>query len=204
MRAFLHSRVLVVHVILAGAIACAPDERDGPAGDTLAARDSAPGVVDTAPATTATAVAALLTDENVFALLDTSLASMLRASRLAQSKATNTSVKELASSTLTDLAVTRRAITTTVERLNVAPVLPEREIVNEHRQALAALNARSGAEFDRAYLDFELAVREDLIEEIDDALKGEVRRDAVRTLLEQTRAHLQSGRAEAEQLKARL
>ncbi|HJU65490.1 MAG TPA: DUF4142 domain-containing protein, partial [Gemmatimonadaceae bacterium] len=179
MRFILHGRAIGAALVLLAA--CSPADREEVAGDTLASRDSAAGVVDTAPATAATAVAALLADENVFALLDTALASVLQASTLAQRKAANSSVKELASSTLTDLAVTRRAIATTAERLNVAPVLPERDVLVEHRQALATLQTKSGAEFDRAYLDFEVAVRADLIEEIDDALGGEVRRDAVRT-----------------------
>ncbi len=58
-------------------------DRRTPQVDTSAGRV---GVIDSAPASVATTVAAMLTDENVFALLDTAYSAMIATDRLAQSK----------------------------------------------------------------------------------------------------------------------
>ena len=73
--------------------ACAGNGDDTNAAVTA---DSAAGVVDSAPATTATTVAALLTDENVLALLDTAYAVMIEMDRLAQRTSANAEISAFA------------------------------------------------------------------------------------------------------------
>ena len=79
------SRSVTLRALVAGAscalIACG--DRRTPQTDTSAGQV---GVIDSAPASVATAVAAMLTDENVFALLDTAFAAMIATDRMAQGK----------------------------------------------------------------------------------------------------------------------
>ncbi|HEX6048922.1 MAG TPA: DUF4142 domain-containing protein [Gemmatimonadaceae bacterium] len=192
---------MAVRVLLAWAVvvsACGGD-RDVPQVDTSA---GSVGVVDSAPGATAATVAAILTDENVFALLDTALATVIATDRLAQEK-TDGAVNAFAAKAVSENAVTRNAVKTTSERLNIAPVLPDRDVIRDHAQAMSDLQGRTGADFTRAYLDRAIQVRKDLIDEIDDALEsGGVRQEPVRKFLSDVRVNLDASRKAAEDLRA--
>ena len=170
-----------------GVAACGRDDRV-PAPGT---RDTAAGVVDSAPASVATGVAAILTDQNVFALLDTTYAAMLEADRLAQEKATNPQLKAFVDRAVTEHALARRQIATLTDRLDVAPVLPDGEVLAEHREAMQALRARTGRDFDRAFLEHAIEARKTLLGEVDDAL-GSERQESVDKFLRQLRSTLEA------------
>jgi len=161
------------------------------------------GVIDSAPASVASTVAAMLTDENVFALLDTAFAAMIATDRMAQGK-TDGAVNEFAGKAVSENAVTRNGIKATADRLNIAPVLPDRDVVKDQAEAMRDLESRTGAEFSRAYLDRAIEVRKDLIDEVDDALEsGGVRQEPVRKFLSEVRVSLDAARKAAEDLRAK-
>ena len=192
-------RVLVVPATLASVWACGGD-REVPQVDTSA---GAVGVVDSAPASAAGVIAAILTDENVFALLDTAYAAVIATDRLAQEK-TDGAVNEFAAKAVSENAVTRSGVKATAERLNIAPVLPDRDVIRDHAQTMSDLQSRTGADFTRAYLDRAIQVRKDLIDEIDDALEsGGVRQEPVRKFLSDVRVSLDASRKAAEDLRAK-
>ena len=168
--------------------ACDRTEEDR--GVTIA--DTAAGVVDTAPATTARSVAALLSDENILALLDTTYDAMLEADQLAMDRTDNEQVRQFASRAVTQNAASRRAVIATVQRLGVAPVLPDMDPVEGHADAMALMRQRAGSMFDEVYVDQAAETRKELIEEIDDALGVETRPDAVKELLRQLKAQLEA------------
>jgi putative membrane protein len=175
------------------AVACGGDRRT-PKVDTSAGNV---GVIDSAPAAVAATVAAVLTDENVFALLDTAYAAMIATDRLAQQKSTG-AVNDFATKAVSENAVTRSGIKATAERLNIAPVLPDRDVIRDQAEAMRDLGSKSGADFDRAYLDRVIQVRKDLMDEIDDALEdGGVRQEPVRKFLSEVRVNLDAARRKA-------
>jgi predicted outer membrane protein len=179
--------------------ACGGDQRV-PQTDTSAGQV---GVIDSAPASVATTVAAMLTDENVFALLDTAFAAMIATDRMAQGP-TDGAVNEFAGKSVSENAVTRNGIKATADRLNIAPVLPDRDVVKDQAEAMRDLESRTGAEFSRAYLDRAIEVRKDLIDEVDDALEsGGVRQEPVRKFLSEVRVSLDAARKAAEDLRAK-
>ena len=195
------SRAIAFRVLLASSVvvsACGGD-RDVPQVDTSA---GSVGVVDSAPAATAATVAAIITDENVFALLDTAFAAMIATDRLAQEK-TDGAVNAFAAKAVSENALTRSGIKATAERLNIAPVLPDRDVIRDHAQTMSDLQSRTGADFRRAYLDRAIQVRKDLIDEVDDALEsGGVRQEPVRKFLSDVRVNLDASRKAAEDLRA--
>jgi len=183
---------------LSAAVACGGDRRAKV--DTSQGRV---GVIDSAPAAVATTVAAVLTDENVLALLDTAYAAMIATDRLAEGK-TDGAVNQFAAKAVSENAVTRSGIKSTADRLNIAPVLPDRDVIRDQAEAMRDLQSRSGAEFNRAYLDRVIQVRKDLMDEIDDALEdGGVRQEALRKFLSDVRVSLDAERAAAEDLRAK-
>ena len=190
---------LLAAALVAASVACSRGDRP-PQPDTSAGQV---GVIDSAPASVATTVAAMITDENVFALLDTAFAAMIATDRLAQNK-TEGAMNQFASKSVSENAVTRSGIKSTAERLNIAPVLPDRDVIRDQADAMRDLEARSGADFNRAYLDRVIQVRKDLIDEIDDALeKGGVRQEPVRKFLSEVRVNLDAARTAAEDLRAK-
>ena len=192
-------RILATFTVAVVAAACSRGDDRTPQADTAAGQV---GVIDSAPASVATTVAAVLTDENVFALLDTAFAAMIATDRLAQGK-TQGAVNEFASKGVSENAVTRSGIKSTAERLNIAPVLPDRDVVSDQAEVTRDLQSKSGADFNRAYLDRVIQVRKDLIDEIDDALEnGGVRQEPVRKFLSEVRVSLDTARKAAEDLRA--
>jgi len=181
------------------AVACGGDRRT-PKADTSA---GSVGTIDSASASVAPTVAAVLTDENVFALLDTAFSAMIATDRLAQRKTTG-AVNDFASRAVSENAVTKRGIKDVADRLNIAPVLPDRDVIRDQPEAMRDLESRSGADFNRAYLDNVIQVRKDLMDEIDDALEdGGVRQEPVRKFLSDVRVNLDAGRKAAEDLRSK-
>jgi putative membrane protein len=181
------------------AAACGGDRRT-PKVDTSAGKV---GIIDSAPATVATSVAAMLTDENVFALLDTAYSAIIATDQLAQRK-TNGTVNQFAAKAVSENAVTRSGIKATADRLNIAPVLPDRDVIRDQPATMRDLQAKSGADFTRAYLDRVIQTRKDLMDEIDDALEsGGVRQESVRKFLSEVRLRLDAERKSAEDLRSK-
>ena len=196
------SRSVTLRVLIVGAsyalTACG--DRRAPQTDTSAGQV---GVIDSAPAAVATTVAAMLTDENVFALLDTAFAAMIATDRMAQGK-TDGAVNEFAAKSVSENAVTRSGIKSTADRLNIAPVLPDRDVVKDQAEAMRDLESKAGVDFNRAYLDRAIEVRKQLIDEVDDALEsGGVRQEPVRKFLSEVRVSLDAARKVAEDLRAK-
>ena len=192
-------RALAFLVVSSAAMACGGDRRT-PKVDTSA---GGVGVIDSAPASVATTVAAVLTDENVFALLDTAFAAMISTDVLAQKKSSG-AVNDFAAKGVSENAVTRSGIKSTAERLNIAPVLPDRDVIRDQAEVMRDLESKSGADFNRAYLDRVIQVRKDLMDEIDDALEdGGVRQEPVRKFLSEVRVNLDVARKAAEDLRSK-
>ena len=165
--------------------------------------DTAAGVVDTAPATTARSVAAILTDENILALLDTTYDAMLEADQLAMDRTDNERVRQFASRAVTQNAASRRAVIATVQRLGVAPALPDTDPIEGHADAMALMRQRAGSDFDEIYVDQGVETRKELIDEIDDALGVEARPAPVKELLNQLKTQLEADVKALEGLKSK-
>jgi predicted outer membrane protein len=177
--------------------ACDRTEEDR--GVTVA--DTAAGVVDTAPAATALSVAAILSDENILALLDTTYDAMLEADQLAMDRTDNEQVRQFASRAVTQNAASRRAVVATVQRLGVAPVLPDADPIEGHADAMALMRQRAGSMFDEVYVDQAAETRKELISQIEGALGVEGRPDAVKQLLAELKTQLEADVKALEGLK---
>ena len=186
----LQSDGLALTLALVAALVMVACDKTEERGGTVA--DTAAGVVDTAPATTARSVAVILTDENILALLDTTYDAMLESDQLALDRTDNEQVRQFASRAVTQNAASRRAIIATVQRLGVSPVLTDDDPIEGHADAMALMRQRAGSVFDEAYLDQATETRKELIDEIDDALKVESRPEPVKQLLSQLKTQLEA------------
>ena len=181
---------LALELVITSAFLLGACDRTEEDQGTLA--DTSAGVVDTAPATTARSVAVILTDENILALLDTTYDAMLEADQLAMDRTDNEQVRQFASRAVTQNAASRRAVIATVQRLGVAPVLPDSDPIEGHGDAMALMRQRAGSDFDEIYVDQAVETRKELIDEIEDALGVETRPDAVKQLLGELKTQLEA------------
>ena len=191
---------LALVLAVAIAVACGRDDTTVAGDRTIA--DTAAGVVDTAPATTARSVAALLSDENILALLDTTYDAMLEADQLAQDRTDNEQIRSFASASVTQNAVAHRAIIATIQRSGVAPVLPDDDPIEGHGYAMAYLRQRAGPDFDEGYLEHATEMRKELMSEIDEALGQEGHAAAVKQTMSELKTQLEADVKKLEALKS--
>ena len=167
--------------------------------------ESAGGAVDSAKSGALTSVAALLSDANIFALLDTAYGVMIQADTLAQQKATNPQLKQFATHAVSANALTRRSVVATADRLRIAPVLPDRKELKDEQQAVNELRAKAGADFDKAFLDRAIEMRKDLSDQVDRALSGNgVQQEEARKFLRQLKSDLDAERKTLENLRSKI
>ena len=118
------------------------------------------------------------------------------AGKLALSKAHSKDVKEFAQRMITDHSAVNKAATELVERLNVTPEPnPTSESLQKGgNENLAKLKTLSGAAFDKAYIDHEVAYHEAVLSALDKTLIPSAQNAELKALLVKVRpafvAHL--------------
>jgi putative membrane protein len=125
-----------------------------------------------APATTE------LTDANIVALLDHANAADSTAGALAATKATNAGVKQFAKLMMSEHHALRKAGQDLAKQLKVTPEPPANDPVTPlaQQEAQALQSAPKGAQFDRTYIDQEVAAHQavlDLANKAHDQAKNE-------------------------------
>ncbi|MGQ0714640.1 MAG: DUF4142 domain-containing protein [Gemmatimonadaceae bacterium] len=183
------------------AVACGRDDTTVAGDRSLTVADTAAGVVDSAPGATARSIAAILSDENILALLDTTYDAMLEADQLAQDRTDNEQIRSFASASVTQNAVARRAIIATIQRTSVAPVLPDDDPIEGHANAIAYLRQHAGADFDEAYIEHAAEMRKELLDEIEEALEQEGHSDALKQTMAELKTQLDADIKKLEGLK---
>jgi len=171
-------------------------------GKPLVIDSSGGGVADRDPNTTANTVMALLTDANVFAVLDTSYAMIIAVDSIGQANARDERVRQFAQRAISQNALARSGIRSTADRLNLAPALPSNHVVRDRQRDIAELRGAKGADFDENYLERVIESRKDMIDDIDDALGGKgIQQSASREFLREVRANLDADRRQAKELE---
>ena len=171
---------------VAALVACGQGE---PHGRTVI--DTAGGAVADSSRNIAQTVAAVLTDENVIALMDSSYAAAIRMDTLAQTKASSAQLKAFVTKEIPEHNLILRASKDLTDRLRVSPVLPDKDPLIAYRDAMKNLSGKSGTDWDRTYLDGEIKMHEELLDEVNDGLHGR-QTEAVKTFLEQVRANIET------------
>jgi putative membrane protein len=202
-------KVLVRYAVLAAAVtlgACGEREGNGRASGTM--DRSTPG--DTAPVRVADgenrpADEAALTDVNIVALLDEANKADSAAGALAFKKATNPEVKNFAKLMMGEHHALRAQGQQLAQRLNLTPQPPANDPVQALAQAeMAALQAApKGPEFDRTYMEQEVAAHKavlDLAKKAHDQADNE----ELKKLIEQAQPVIEKHLDMAEDLQKKL
>ena len=136
------------------------------------------------------------TDPQIAAIVVTANQVDIDAGKLAKTKAHSADVKQFAQLMITDHTGVNKAATALVQKLNVTP---EQNPTSESLQKggddnLAALKKLSGAAFDKAYIDHEVAYHEAVLDAMDKTLIPSAQNAELKALLVKVRpafvAHL--------------
>jgi putative membrane protein len=202
------NRILRYTTIAAAAIAisslaaCQPRERGDAASGAAAAGDTGAMATDTAPGAPD---AAALTEPNIVALLDEANQADSAAGAYALTKATNPDVKAFARLMMGEHHALRIQGQQLAQKLNVTPQPPANDPVQAAAQSeMAALEAApKGAEFDRIYIEQEVAIHKavlDLAEKAHDATQNE----ELKALIERAKPVIEKHRDRAEEIQKKL
>jgi putative membrane protein len=147
-------------------------------------------------ATTAWAQGAGPTDPQIAAIVVTANQVDIDAGKLAKSKAQSPEVKEFAQRMITDHGGVNKSATELVQKLHVTPEpnATSASLKQGGDENLAKLKALSGAAFDKAYIDHEVAYHEAVISAMDKTLIPSAQNAELKALLVKVRpafvAHL--------------
>ena len=199
----LSRRALVPAAWLAvlGFAACG--ERD----QSVAARDTAmAGAESGMSADTAAADAgATLSDPNIVALLDQANMADSSAGALASTKATNKAVKDFARRMMSEHHALRKQGQQLAKQLNVTPAPPAsnplQPLVESEMTALKS--TPKGPEFDRVYIEQEIAAHKAVLDLAEDA-HGQAQNEQLKALIEQARPVIQKHLDQAEEIQDQL
>jgi hypothetical protein len=128
------------------------------------------GFVDTAPSKVAPAVAAALSDDNVLALLDTSLQASVELSGLAASHASDPRVRALAQSTMRSHEALVAVNADLARSIGASTTISDLGPLEGHHQMMERLRMLDGPRFDAAYLEYFVDLDENVLEEVNEEL----------------------------------
>jgi putative membrane protein len=188
------NRIVAVAVALTLTAAC------GGSGGDEQASSAADSAVVPPPAQTAAPAQPAVTDPQIAAIVVAANDVDIRAGELARERSTNAGVKAFAERMITDHTGVNKAATDLVTRLGVTPEpnATSQKLTADGEQARTALQGQTGAAFDRAYVDGEVAYHQAVLDAIDQTLIPNAQNAELKALLEQTRpavaAHLDHAR----------
>jgi len=142
------------------------------------------------------------TDAQILALLEVANLSDIETGQLGQMKSSNSRVQQYGHRMVQEHTAMLNAGAETALHLSVVPEKPPEAklMMNEHKQQLNELADKTGAEFDRAYLEHEVKMHQRVLQKIDLALQ-ESEHAEVKQLLEKSRKQVETHLKAAQDLK---
>lgn len=196
------NRIVAVTAALLLAAACGDSD-----ADTQATADSAAApVAEAAPASAPSAPASTVTDPQIAAIVVAANDVDIAAGELAKQRGTDPRVKEFAQRMITDHTGVNKAATDLVTRLGVTPEpnATSQKLTSDGEASRTTLQGQSGAAFDKAYVDQEVAYHQAVLDAIDQTLIPNAQNAELKALLEQTRPAVAAHLDHAKQLQTQL
>lgn len=166
----------------------------------LVATPAGPGVPHQAPAQAA------LTDANIIAIFDAANTYDIETASLASKKGHSKEVRAVGASLVHDHTGVRQQGRDLAKKLGVTPVAPAvNPFAAQHAKALTELRAATGAAFDKAFLDHEIAYHQAVIDAVTATLLPAIQNAELKAFVQKVapafQAHLDMCKATRTQLK---
>lgn len=127
-----------------------------------------------------------LDDATIFAIFDQTNTADVWAGRIAVKKAHSQEVRELGKMVATDHEAVQQSWRDLAKKLGVVPAPPANDTsAQKLAQSVALLQSKSGPEFDRVYLEHEIAFHGSVIDAIKSKLLPAIQNDEFRALVTQ-------------------
>jgi putative membrane protein len=146
-----------------------------------------------------------LSDANIVSLLTIANQSDIEGGQLAEFKAGRREVRSYGTHMISDHGSMLRQGNQLSKQLMINPVRPAlgQQMLSEHEKSIETLKKKSGEEFDRAYIEYEIRMHQKVIRLIEEAMQA-VDNPQLRTLLEQSRPTLKDHLEQAQNVKRSL
>jgi putative membrane protein len=146
-----------------------------------------------------------LTDANIIAIFDAANTYDIETGMLAEKKGASKEVRGVAASLVRDHQAVRQQGRALAKKLGVTPQAPAvNPLAEQHAKALAELTSKSGAAFDRAFLDHEIAYHQAVIDAVTKTLLPAIQNAELKAFVETIapafQAHLDMCKAAKAQL----
>ncbi|HEX2189395.1 MAG TPA: DUF4142 domain-containing protein [Longimicrobiaceae bacterium] len=190
--------------LLAAAVLLAACGTDEPSDERAATTtDATSAAAAPAPDTAGTTA---VTDPQIADIVVAANDEDIRTGELARTRAADPRVREFAERMVTDHAGVNQAASDLVARLGVTPEPSptSTELREGGRKTRETLQGKTGAEFDRAYIDHEVAYHQAVLDAIDRTLVPGAQNAELKALLQQTRPAIDAHLQHAKQIQASL
>ena len=179
----------VLCIAMLAAIGCAKAENEDDAAVQDTAAQAAPAPAPAGPS-----------DAEIAHIVVTANTIDIDAGQLAKGKAANKEVVAFAQQMITDHTGVNKLATDLAQKLNVTPAdnATSQSLKGGANDAMQSLQTKSGADFDRAYMEREVAFHQQVLDALDQTLIPGAQNAELKALLEQTRpaiaGHLEMAR----------
>lgn len=145
-----------------------------------------------------------LTDDQIAAIVVTANTADIENGKLAQSKTKNSQVKELAQHMINDHTASNKQATQLAAKLKMKPKegVASHQLKTDAQRGKKELEAKNGEEFDKAYVDGEIALHQKVLDSIDKQLLPNAKNAELKDLLTKTRPVIVSHLEHAKMLKS--
>ena len=148
---------------------------------------------------------AALDDPTIVAIFDVANTADIETGTLAESRGSTVEVRAMGKRLREDHSAVRQQGRDLAKKLGVVPTPPNpNTYAADHARAMKALRAKSGKEFDRAFLDHEIAFHQAVIDAVTGALLPAIKNAELKALVEKVVPAFQSHLAMAKALKVQL
>jgi putative membrane protein len=123
--------------------------------------------------------------------------------QLAQTKATDTQVRDFARRIVSEHRALKTEVTNAAQGLSLTPTMPtaDENLPEDHQAGMQDLRNRArGREFDERFLEHEIRMHKKVLDEVEDALRGN-RNQELRPVLEKARDGIRGHLRTAEELE---
>jgi putative membrane protein len=183
--------------------ACAKKEN---APDTAATAATTPAAMSDTAKPAAAPAAPALNDAQIAHAAVTANSIDSATGVLAKGKGTAKAVKDFAQTMITDHTAVNKQATALAKKLNVTPEDNDvsRQLKTNADQATSSLQGKSGADFDKAYIDNEVTYHQGVLDALDKTLIPGAQNAELKSLLETVRPNVASHLARAKNIQGTL
>ena len=116
----------------------------------------------------------MLSSANIVSVLDTIDVSEIEAAQLAKEKASSPAVRSFAANLVTEHTETMQKNLQLAKQMRINPEKPQlaSAVESTHRKTMEELRKKSGQDFDRAFIDYQVAMHEQAVKLVEDTAKS--------------------------------